>query len=317
MKIVFLDAHTIHAVNDLSFDQLEALGSLQLYPFTTVEEEPARVADAEILIVNKHKVTVSLLSYAPALKYIVVAATGYNNIDLVATAARGIPVSNVRAYSTEGVAQYVVAAMLAHYHKLAYYFQETAKGRWQQQPDFCFYDHSIQNLSAKTLGIIGFGTIGKKVASLAHAFGMRILAYTAYPIPAEYNYVHAVTLEDVFRQADVLTLHAPLNDQTKDIINTLHLEWMKPDALLINTGRGGLVHEPSLVAHLPAHPDFTAILDVLSAEPPADDRLTRLVNCHVTPHLAWASQQSRMQLLAGITELIRCFQLGDVKNRIA
>ncbi|MBZ5857182.1 D-2-hydroxyacid dehydrogenase [Flavihumibacter profundi] len=317
MKIVFLDAHTLNAVNDLSFAALQALGNLQLYPFTTVAEEAARVVDADILIVNKHKVTASLLSHAKTLKYIVVAATGYNNIDLAATAARGIPVSNVRAYSTEGVAQYVMAAMLAHYHKLAHYFQETSKGRWQQQKDFCFYDHSIQNLSAKTLGIIGFGTIGKRVASLAHAFGMRVLAHTAYPIPGDYSYTQAVALEEIFRQADVLTLHAPLNNTTKEIINAASLASMKQDALLINTGRGGLIHESSLAAHLRAHPAFTAIVDVLSAEPPADDLLTSLPNCHVTPHLAWASQQSRIQLLDGIVKLIRSFQQGTVQNVVA
>jgi glycerate dehydrogenase len=316
MKIVFLDAHTMNSVNDLSFAGLQALGELILYPHTTVAEEAERVAGADVLIVNKHKVTESLLNHAHALKYIVVSATGYNNIDLEATKVRLIPVSNVRAYSTEGVAQYVLSAMLAHYHQLAYYFQETGKGRWQQQKDFCFYDHSIQNLAAKTLGIIGFGTIGKKVASLAHAFGMQVLVNTAYPIPGEYSFVQQVTIESLFSAADVLTLHAPLNDQTREIVNAKSLGKMKPNALLINSGRGGLIHEPSLLTHLKVSPGFTAILDVLCTEPPTDELLTSLSNCRVTPHLAWASLQSRQQLLEGIVALVRSFQLGTIQNEI-
>jgi glycerate dehydrogenase len=317
MNIVFLDAFTMNAVNDISYTALQELGNLHLYPFTASSEEAERVAGATILIVNKHKVTAALLSHAPYLQYIIVAATGYNNIDLTATAARNIPVSNVRAYSTEGVAQYVVAAMLAHYHKLAYYFGETAKGRWQLQTDFCFYDHSIQNLSVKTLGIIGFGTIGKRVASLAHAFGMQVLVHTAYPVPDAYAYVQAVPLADIFSRADVLTLHTPLNERTREMINAASLASMKPTAVLINTGRGALVNEASLADHLKAQPAFTAMLDVLTSEPPLDDRLTSLPNCHITPHLAWASQQSRMQLLAGMVELIKNFQQGNLQNVVS
>lgn len=314
MKIVFLDAHTMNAVSDLSYTALQDLGTLQLYPFTTVAEEAERVADATILIVNKHKVTAALLSHAPLLQYIIVAATGYNNIDLNATAIRKIPVSNVRAYSTEGVAQYVLSAMLAHYHKLTYYFGETAKGRWQQQTDFCFYDHSIQNLSAKTLGIIGFGTIGKRVASLAHAFGMQVLVHTAYPVPDGLAYVQPVALQDMFSRADVLTLHTPLNERTREMINAGSLAIMKPATVLINTGRGALVDEAALAVHLKAQPAFTAMLDVLTSEPPLDDRLTSLPNCHITPHLAWASQQSRTQLLAGIEILVKNFLQGNLQN---
>lgn len=317
MKIVFLDAFTMNAVNDLSYTALQELGTLHLYPFTAVADEAERVADATILIVNKHKVTAALLSHAPLLQYIIVAATGYNNIDLSATIARNIPVSNVRAYSTEGVAQYVLSAMLAHYHKLAYYFGETAKGRWQQQTDFCFYDHSIQNLSAKTLGIIGFGTIGKRVASLAHAFGMQVLVHTAYPVPDGYAYVQPVALTEIFSRADVLTLHTPLNERTREMINAESLASMKPAAVLINTGRGALVNEAALADHLKTQPDFTAMLDVLTSEPPLDNSLTSLPNCHITPHLAWASQQSRTQLLAGMVELIKNFQQGNLQNVVS
>ncbi len=316
MNIVFLDAFTL-SNEDISMSIMSKHGQCTYYDYTTESEMPSRVANADILVVNKHQVNIDLLLNAPKLKYIVVSATGYNNIDIAACASKNIEVSNVRSYSTYGVAQYVVAAIFHHTNKLNYYHDEVAKGRWHNSRDFSFYDHSIYNLDAYALGIIGFGAIGQKLAEFLQPFDMEILVYSKYPIEDKFNFVKAATLDEIFINSDIISLHAPLNATTSNLISKSSFEKIKKDALLINTSRGGLIDEKDLAAHLTSNPTFHAMLDVVSLEPPTKQNpLFGLANCHITPHIAWASRQSRQNLLNGIAENIESFLNGTAKNRI-
>lgn len=316
MNIVFLDAGTLD-FGDVSFNELEALGKLIKYDFTTQDEAISRVKDADILIVNKFKINADLLKQAPKLKYITVAATGYNNVDLSCTKEKNIPVSNVKGYSTTSVAQQLFAALLAVHNHAEYYFNEVNNKRWNQAKDFCFYDHSIEEIHGKTLGIAGFGEIGRHVADIASAFGMEVLVLQHKQRTSEKNYT-IVDLDDLLKQSDVLSFHLPLNDNTREIIRAESLIKMKKNAILINTGRGPLINETDLAQHLSQNSDFKAILDVLSVEPPSNDNpLIGLPNCYITPHIAWASRQARQRLIHGLTNNIRSFQQGLVVNLVS
>ncbi len=316
MTIVFLDAFTTNP-GDIDFNVLHDLGKFTAYDFTTPAQMPSRVLDADIIIVNKYAVSIDLLLNAPKLKYIVVAATGYNNIDANAVKSKGIPVSNVKGYSTHGVAQYVMASVLNHYNKLHYYHSQVAQNRWNISRDFCFYDHSFQDLSEITLGIIGFGAIGQKLATMAQGFGMPILVFSKYLLEPSYDFVKLASLDEIYHSANVISLHTPLNEFTHHLINSDALMKMKADALLINTGRGGLINEESLRAHLMSHPGFNAMVDVLSIEPPlAGNALLGLSNCYITPHIAWASKQSRQKLVKGLYENIKNFNNSTIKNQV-
>jgi glycerate dehydrogenase len=316
MNIVFLDSYTVNP-GDVDTSIFEQLGNYTSYDFTTQSQIPERVADADIIIVNKHLVNVDLLLNAPKLKYVIVAATGYNNLDTKALISKNIPASNVKGYSTDGVAQYVMACLHHHFNKINFYHQEVEKGRWQKTRDFCFFDHTFQDLANINLGIIGFGTIGKRVAELAHAYGTKIIVHTKYPIEGKYNFVENVSLEEIYKNADVITLHAPLNESKTHMINETSLSQMKNNAVLINTGRGGLIEELALKNHHENNPYFTSYLDVLKTEPPVEgNAVLALKNCNITPHIAWSSKQSREKLIIGIAENIKHFIEGTPINRI-
>jgi glycerate dehydrogenase len=314
MKIVFLDAFTANP-GDIHFNEIEALGDFYTYPRTRLAELAHRASDADIIITNKFRIDEDALRLMPNLKYIVVAATGYNNIDLDAVRNRHIPVSNVRGYSTESVVQHVFALILAIFNKIEYYDAQVKTGRWARTDDFCFYDQPILELAGKTMGIMGYGTIGQRVGQVAAAFGMKVIANVRTPKQVEG--VQFVDIDALFAQSDILSLHCPLTPATTAIINKENIKKMKKTAVLINTGRGGLINEADLFYALDHGLLAGAGLDVLTIEPPTLHHL--LVNhprCIVTPHIAWASQQARIQLVAGIAENINNFVDGKPSNLI-
>ena len=315
MKIVFLDGYTTQK-GDVDDSCLYGLGNYQMYDRTAPNQLADRAADADILITNKFVIDDNALSVLPNLKYIVVAATGYNNIDINAVKNRKIPVSNVKGYSTTSVVQQAFASLLEVLNKPTYYHDEVRKQRWSSCEDFCFFDHSIRELSDMTLGIVGFGQIGSKMAAVAQAFGMNVLASsrTQKSIP---NVQFVSNLDQLWSAADVISLHLPLSPESKEMINTASLMKMKKNAILINTGRGPLIAEVDLANHLRSHPEFTAILDVLTHEPPsAANPLIGLSNCFITPHIAWASAKARQNLVNGIAQNISEFVGGSWINRV-
>ncbi|MBC7884245.1 MAG: D-2-hydroxyacid dehydrogenase [Saprospiraceae bacterium] len=316
MEIVFLDAFTNNP-GDISFDAISSLGNLTVYDRTTLDQLTERTKSAEIVIVNKFSINEDTLSLMPVVKYIVVAATGVNNIDLNLVKSKNIPLSNVRGYSTESVTQHVFASIFTLLNRIEYYDAEVKKGRWSKSPDFCFYDHAIKEVSGLTLGIFGFGTIGSRVGEVAHAFGMNVIATTQNTSKDKPEYVHFIPIETLFADSDILTLHTPLTEDNKEIINQKNLKSMKKEALLINTARGGLVNERDLFYALDHGLIAGAALDVLQQEPPHySNPLVNHVKCLVTPHIAWASTNARKKLLEGVAENIYAFQQGKVINGV-
>lgn len=315
MKIVFLDAHTTNP-GDLSFDRISLLGNFSAYAYSTNVESIERGQGADVVIVNKHVVGKELLASWPRCKLIVVAATGYNNIDLKACDANDVLVSNVKAYSTDSVAQLTFASILNVVNNISYYNKEVVSGRWAGSRDFSFYDHSIRDLSALTLGIYGTGDIGLAIAKIGQAFGMNIIAMSKYPslLP---SYVKSVDQNTLFAKSNVLSFNVPLNNETLRLVNKSSLGLMKSDAILVNTSRGPLIDENDLSHHLKSHPNFHAILDVLTNEPPLETNpLIGLPNCHITPHIAWASLDARKRLIEGIAINIDQFKKGSPVNLV-
>lgn len=311
--IVYLDAYTTNP-GDISWQPITALGEVDIYDYSTMEEAIKRSQNATILIVNKFNVSREFIAQLPNLGYVVVSATGYNNVDVEACKQAGIAVSNVRGYSTTSVAQHVFSNILAVLNQPSHYHHEVAKGRWAASRDFCFYDESIVELDGQKIGLIGYGDIGKKISAIAIAFGMRVLIYTRTP-GSNTNQMEFVTLEECLAKSSIVSLHAPLNDQTKHIINAKSLALMQPNAILVNTSRGPLIDEDALAAHLANTPTMKAIIDVLSAEPPkADNPLFALRNCYITPHIAWASINARIKLVQGVADNIVAFNNGTPIN---
>lgn len=316
MNISYLDAYTLNH-GDLSWDNLEKEGVVSIFDFTKPNLIIERAADSEIVIVNKTKLDRSHFEFLPKLKYIIVSATGYNNINIKDAQQFGIKVSNVSGYSTASVSQYVVAALLSHYNRMEYYQYKVGKGAWSKVRDFCFYDHSIEELEGKTAGIIGYGDIGSRVATLLHGFGMNVIVSNKYPDTTDTRIAQNRSVSEVFSDSDVISLHVPLSTQTEGFINARSLALMKENAVLINTSRGGLIVEDELRDHLEKNPSFTAILDVLREEPPPSPHpLVGLSNCLITPHLAWASKQARQRLLDGLIANIQAYKKGNLINKV-
>jgi glycerate dehydrogenase len=310
MKIVFLDARTMNP-GDLDFSPLATMGDFTAYDRTKPEQAAERAGDAEIIIVNKFPVNETTLSAMPSVKYICVAATGYNNIDIPAVRSRGIQVSNVRDYSTDSVAQHVFASILAWYNRIERYDSLVKAGQWSAQDDFCFYTETIFPLRGKTLGIAGYGAIGKKVAGIGLAFGMDIIVCNRSQIAPEAG-IRQVSKEECLRQSDILTLHMPLTEDTRHWIDKKALHLMKQGSLLINTARGPLVSLDDLLAVLNTGVIGGAILDVLDAEPPKDPHPVIFhERCIVTPHIAWAGLEARQKLLEGIRANISAYLNGQ------
>lgn len=305
-------------MDGLTLDALEALPDFTAYKNTSVDKVAKRAEGADIIITNKVVISREIIDQLPNLKYICVSATGYNVVDVEYAAKKGIPVSNVSGYSTDSVVQSVFAHLLNVLINIPYYDEEVMDGRWQKTGLFSFYDHPIRELAGKTLGIVGFGTIGQKVGSVANTFGMKVIATSRNPERDKQPYAKLVDFETVCRESDFITLHASLNDDTTGIIDKYALANMKPTAILVNTGRGGLIVEADLAKALDDDVINYACLDVLSSEPPADSNpLLHAKNCVITPHIAWASLESRKRLIAKVAENIQVFiDGGEILNRV-
>lgn len=314
MKIVLLDAHTANP-GDVSWAPLETIAPCDIHPRTPLTETVARCADAEIVITNKSVLNREIIESLPKLKYIGVTATGYNVVDVVAAKERGIVVTNVPGYSSPAVAQLVFALVLELTNHVGHHAQSVSDGRWVACPDFCYWDHPIIELSGRTLGIIGYGDIGSSVAHIATAFGMKVLASKREWKTPPPDGVTPATIDEVFQNSDVISLHCPLTDATKHLVGERTLALMKPTAFLINTGRGPLVDEAALAQALNAGRIAGAGLDVLSVEPPkADNPLLGARNLLITPHIGWASHEARVRLIETTATNLRAFLDGKPVN---
>ena len=315
--IVVADGATLN-LGDISWDPLKRLGSLQVFD----QCGPSliqRCLDADVVLTNKEVFNRQVFEALPKLRYLSVLATGTNVVDLEAAKEKQIPVSNVPRYSTASVAQHVFALVLELLHKTRNHDGASRDGRWAASGRFSLCLSPFWELEGKTLGIVGLGTIGKRVASIARAFGMKVIAAKQRSTPQRLSEPVAwLSLEDVFAQADVLSLHCPLTSSTQQLVNRERLAKMRPDALLINTGRGALVDEPALACALRDGQIRGAGLDVLSSEPPdVDNPLLTAPRCLITPHVAWASTQSRQRLLSESAENVRAFLTGSPRNLVA
>jgi len=316
IKIVALDGHTLNP-GDLNWEGLTALSHFEVYPHSTNEEVLKRAKDADILIVNKVVLNENILKHLSHLKYICVSATGYNNVDLEFCKQNKILVSNVVGYSTPAVVQHVFALLFALTNQVEKYNQEVQNGVWSNQPNFSYWHQPIFEVFEKTLGIYGFGKIGQAVAKAALGFGMKVIAFHKHPERDKMEGVEFVSLEKLFAESDVLTLHAPLNKNSQGIICTKNIALMKPSAFIINTGRGGLVVEPDLKEALHNNIIAGAGLDVLTQEPPPLDHiLIGVKNCIITPHQAWASKAARERLMDELVKNVDGFLRGNLRNLV-
>ncbi len=313
-NIVVLDGFTANP-GDLSWAALAELGNLTIHDRTPPEQVVERAIHADIVLTNKAVLDTATLAKLPRLRCISVLATGYNVVDVAAANRQGITVCNVRGYAANSVAQHVFAMVLALTNRISEHAQHTAAGGWATSPDWSYTLAPIWELAGKTMGIYGFGQIGQRVADIALAFGMRVIAHHKHPERDQRHNVEFVTLEELLAQSDVLSLHAPLSAENQGVINKNSLAKMKKTALLINTGRGGLVVETDLKAALENEAVAAAGLDVLSEEPPrSGSPLLGLPNCLVTPHIAWASREARQRLMEESVENVRAFLAGKPRN---
>ena len=315
MKIVVLDGYTLNP-GDNPWDQVEELGDLELYDRTAPDQLLERTQGAEVLVVNKTPVRRETLARLDSLRFITMAATGYDCVDIDAAGEQGVPVSNIPVYGTDSVAQYTIAALLELCHHVALHDQAVKNGEWAADPDWCFWRTPLMELRGKVMGIVGFGRIGRRTAELGHALGMDILAHDPYPGPApEYEPFAWAELEDLFAQSDVVCLHSPQTPENAGFVNASLLKKMKPTAFLLNPARGGLVNEADLAQALNSGVLAGAAVDTVSREPiKADNPLLGAKNILITPHLAWATMEARRRLMRQVAENIAAFQEGEPIN---
>ena len=312
MHIVYLDAHTLNP-GDLDWTPLTALGEVTFYDRTTTGEIVERVKDAAIVLVNKVKMSRQTLVQLPKLRYVGVTATGYDIVDVVAARELGIIVTNVRGYGSDSVAQLTVALLLELALNVGRHSQSVHAGEWEQSPDFCYWKSPLIELAGKTLGLVGYGDIGRKVADIGRAMGMTIIVNKRHPDNSPN--VQFVDLPTLFAQSDVVSLHCPMTPENRGFVNRDLLATMKPSAFLLNTSRGGLINEADLAEAL--HNGILAGvgIDVLSVEPPTSENpLLTAPKCIITPHIAWASFEARGRLLKAVVENIKAFQSGTPIN---
>lgn len=313
-KIVVLDKCTL-TVGDIDFSPIDALGNTEYYDILTKEQIIKTCADAQIILCNKAVIDEEIMAACPELEYIGLFATGYNNIDTAAAHKRGITVCNAPGYSTDSVAQLVFAYILSYCTSLDKYNRSTHDGEWIRASAFSYFPYPITELKGKVLGVIGYGAIGRKVASIGAAFGMRVYIATRRK-PEDCPYT-LVTVDEIFKVADFLTVHCPLTEQTRGIINEERLSTMKKTAYLINTARGGVCDEAALKKALDNGVIAGAAVDVLTAEPMKEDNpLIGAENLTITPHIAWASYEARARLILLVADNIRAYQNGLPKNTV-
>jgi len=311
MKIVFLDSDTFG--KNANFEIFNKFGIVTLYNNTSAEQTNLRINKAHIIVTNKVKIGLSNLNQAPDLKLICVAATGYNNIDLEACNRFNIPVVNVKGYSTQSVVQLVFAYIFAHSTSLINYNQEVKNGNWHKSDIFTMRNHPFSELNTKTLGIIGFGNIGKKIKETAAFLGLKVLVAgrkNELNIPED-----RTTFNTVLSESDYITIHTPLTPETRNLITTTELEMMKKNAFIINTARGGIINHDHLYNALVNNTISGAAIDVWDTEPPQNEHpLFTLPSAIFTPHIAWASEQSIIRLLEGIVSNIDCYLNGQINE---
>ena len=315
MKIVVLDGLTLNP-GDLSWDELEKLGQLTVYDRTPPERVVERIGNAAAVFTNKTLVSREHLALCPSVKFVGVLATGYNVVDVAAASERGIPVCNVPGYGTMAVAQFATALLLELCHHVGKHSDDARSGSWAKHPDFCYWLNPLVELDGKTLGIVGFGRIGQAFARIAQALGMSVLACANHPdLRLESDTLRYATLDETYAQADVISLHCPLQESTQGMIDGAAIARMKPGVLLINTARGQLIVEQDLADALNSGRVAGAALDVLSSEPPAaDNPLLTASNCLITPHIAWATKEARERIIATAAENLEKFIAGGVQN---
>ena len=317
MKIVVLDGYAANP-GDISWDGLKALGECTIYDRTTPEQLIPRSADAEAILTNKVVITADAMEHLPNLKYIGVLATGYNVVDIPEARRRGIVVTNIPAYSTASVAQMVFAHILNITQHVAHHSDEVRRGRWTTNSDFCFWDTPLIELSGKAIGIVGLGHTGMATARVAMAFGMKVRAFTGKSFLQLPREIEKVDMDSLFSLSDIVSLHCPLTESTRHLVDARRLKLMKPTAILINTGRGPLVNEHDLAQALSEGIISAAAVDVLSTEPPqADNPLLTAPNCYITPHIAWATLEARQRLMAIAVENLQAYVDGKPIHNVA
>ena len=317
MKIVVLDGYGLNP-GDLSWESMQALGELEVFDRTLPAELHQRASDAEALITNKTIISAEDMKALPQLKYIGELATGYIVVDIDAAKALGIVVTNIPAYSTRSVAQMVFAHLLNITQRVGHYADENNKGRWTNNADFCYWDTPLVELDGKKIGIIGYGNIGQAVAAIATALGMKVYVYSSKPQFLLPQGVQRMSIDEIFQECDVVSLHCPLTDDTNGMVNSTRLNSMKSSAILINTGRGPLVNEQDLADALNNGVIAAAGLDVLSTEPPRKDNpLLTAKNCFITPHIAWATKEARIRLMDIAVNNLKSYIGGSIINNVA
>ena len=317
MKIVVLDGYCLNP-GDLSWEDMASFGDLRVYDRTSPAELLNRAEGAEVLITNKTLITGNDMEALPQLKYIGVLATGYNVVDVESAKEKGIVVTNIPAYSTNSVAQMVFAHLLNITQRVGHYACMNRQGKWSDNADFCYWDTELIELNDKWMGIIGFGNIGQVTARIALSFGMKVGVFTSKAQLELPEGVKKMSLEEIFKNCDVVSLHCPLTPSTQEMVNAERLNLMKPNAILINTGRGPLINEQDLADALNAGKILAAGLDVLSTEPPlSTNPLLSARNCFITPHIAWATKEARIRLMKIAVNNLNEFMKGNIINNVA
>lgn len=316
MKIVLLDGYTVNP-GDLSWRDIEKEGDFICFDRTDKDNEREiidRIGDADIVITNKTPITKEIIDACPSIKYITLLSTGYNVVDTKKAREKGIGVSNVPTYGTDCVAQFTIALLLEICHHIGHHDREVKKGRWENSIDWCFWDFPLIELTNKTIGIFGFGRIGRKTAEIAKALGMNVIVYTRRIKDDQWKYV---SKEELFSSSDILSLHVPLTDETREIINRDTIGKMKDGVILINTSRGGLINEKDLASALDNGKVGYAALDVVSTEPIGEDNpLLKAKNCIITPHMAWGAKEARERIIKTTAENISSFKKGKPQNLV-
>lgn len=317
MKIVVLDGYTENP-GDLSWANLAALGELTVYDRTSLTDEQEaidRIGDAEVVFTNKTPITARIINACPSIRFISVLATGYNVVDYKYAREKGIPVTNVPAYGTASVSQYSIALLLEICHHIGHHSQAVQQGRWQTNPDWCFWDYPLIELEGKTIGIIGFGRIGKAEGRIAKAMGMNVIAHDLHPDDVGREIAEYVSLNELYARSDVISLHCNLTPENERMINASSISKMKDGVILINNARGQLIDEQDVADALNSGKLAAAGLDVVYTEPiRSDNPLLKAKNCIITPHISWAPKESRQRIMDCAVENVKAYMAGAPVN---